>query len=358
MNSDQHKPNMNVLLTSAGRRGYLVEYFKQALNGRGQVVCANAFPDSAAMYAADQRVVVPFSNDSAYVGTIIDLCHKYEIGLICSFHDLDVYVLSQHCDELRHTGAVPVLPSAEWGRLTLDKYESTCLLNRNGFSVPWTSVRLSEAVRAIEEGTLGFPVTVKARGGFGSIGLSTCYSIDQIKRASDAAISQAESLDKSWRIPFPVEESVLFQQTILGNEYCIGLVNDLRGRYASHLVTHIHAMRAGESDAATTVDPQMAGDFPLRLSCITGHCGIWGVDCMQDNGVLRIIDINPRFTGDYPFQHIAGANIPAALIAWACDEQPDPFWLQSNVGVRAYKNLVPTPVPVTADDARVRVQQR
>ncbi len=36
---------MNVLLTCAGRRNYLVHYFREALAGRGQVYAADAKVD-------------------------------------------------------------------------------------------------------------------------------------------------------------------------------------------------------------------------------------------------------------------------------------------------------------------------
>ena len=33
---------MNILLTSAGRRTYMVEYFKEVLNGNGEVHASNS----------------------------------------------------------------------------------------------------------------------------------------------------------------------------------------------------------------------------------------------------------------------------------------------------------------------------
>ena len=333
--------NMNILLTSVGRRSYLVDYFRAALDGSGKVVCANMFEHAAGMYAADYAVVTSSSSDPRYIHEIVKICMKYEIGLIFSFHDLDVYILSQHLDELRKTGAIPVLPSPEWGRIALDKYECTCILRDSGFEVPWTTLDFDEASRSLDEGGLSYPVVVKARMGFGSQGFSFCHNLDQLKSAYSRAKKEVEAFGTSSYLSCPVDRGVLIQQAIHGKEYCVDVVNDLRGNFACSFMLEVHAMRAGETDMVSTVDPVMAGELPRRFAQLTRHTGIWGVDCMEDNGTLRIIDVNPRFTGDYPFHQIAGANVPAALIAWARGLESDPVWLRARAGVRAYKDLVP-----------------
>lgn len=332
----------NILLTSVGRRSYLVKYFKEALNGSGKVICANMYADAPAMYVADEAVVVPASNDAAYIPTIVDLCRKHDIKLIFSFHDLDTYILSHHLDDLRQTGAIPILPSAEWGQLTLDKYACSLLLQRHGLDIPWTSIRLDEAIAAIRAGELSFPVLVKARLGFGSLGLHRCHSIEELRWAYERVKQQVAAMDIGNYMAVDPDESVLIQQLVVGKEYCIDVVNDLNGHYVCHFMLEVHAMRAGESDKATTVDPAIAGELPARLSALTCHTGLWEMDCMDDRGVLRVIDVNPRFAGDYPFHHIAGANVPAALIAWTRGEEPRPEWLRAVAGVSGYKDLVPS----------------
>jgi carbamoyl-phosphate synthase large subunit len=330
---------MNILLTSVGRRSYLVKYFKQALAGRGQVICANMYADTAAMYVADQSVVVPASHDSRYIPKFLELCRDYQIKLVSSFHDLDLYILSQHQDEIRQAGAFPMLPSAEWGRIALDKQECHQYLSQHGFNLPWTTSDLSEALTALAQGWLKFPVIVKARMGFGSLGLQRCHSLEALQAAYALAKEHVCGLHVGDQALLQPDESILIQQSIQGREFRINVINDLSGQYVCHFICEVHAMRAGETDRATTVESSLAGDLPMRLSALTRHPGIWGVDCMDDNGVLRIIDINPRFAGEYPFFHLAGADIPRAIMAWLSGIKPKPSWLKIKTGVHGIKDI-------------------
>jgi carbamoyl-phosphate synthase large subunit len=261
--------------------------------------------------------------------------------LLLSLHDLDVFILAQKRDQLAETGAIPLLPDPEWARTCLDKYACGLRLQDGGWHVPWTSNSLTETKVALSEGRVNFPLMVKARMGFGSLGLHKCRNLEELDNLYHHV--QAELADSILQrfCPLPEDELVLTQEVIDGPECCVDVVNDLNGNYVTHFACQVHSMRAGESDRVITIDPAFVGNLPQRLSCMTRHAGMWGLDLMLHNGDPKIIDINPRFTGDYPFQHIAGANLPAALLAWARNENPKPKWLQPEIGIEGYKDLVP-----------------
>jgi carbamoyl-phosphate synthase large subunit len=335
----------NILLTSAGRRSYLVNYFKQALNGNGKVIATNMYSYTPAMLTADEAIVVPPSLDKDYIPNIVNICLEYDIDLICSLHDLDVFVLANNREQLIKTGSFPVIPSPQWARICLDKYECYTHLLQHGIDVPWTGVNLARALDALRTGELHFPIILKDRLGFGSRGLILCRSIDELKYQYDISLQQTNSINIDGFFAFRKEETVLIQQGIDGKEYCLNLINNLQGQYVCHFASEVHTMRAGETDTVTTFEPGIVGDLPRRLSSLTQHPGIWGLDIMYDQDISYVIDINPRFTGDYPFQQICGANIPAALISWVTGKEPDPAWLQPETGIRGYKDLVPTRIP-------------
>lgn len=334
---------MNILLTSVGRRGYLVRYFQQAVHGRGgKVFATNSHAHAPGMYAADHSEVVPPSFAENYLDTIIDLCRRNDIRLLCSCHDLDVFALAKGRDRLSDAGVTSMLPSPDWALTCLDKYECGNRLAAAGIEAPWSSISIKETKSALASGRITFPIVIKARIGFGSLGIDRCFNLGELDARVAHARDQLQETPVNDFLHIPAESSILFQEDLDGPEHRLGLVNDLSGLYAGHFNCQVHQMRAGESDSATTVDPGALGDLPLRLSALTRHAGFWGVDLMMNQDQPQIIDINPRFTGEYPFQHLAGANIPAVLCAWAEGKVPDPLWLRPKVGVRGYKEMVPT----------------
>jgi carbamoyl-phosphate synthase large subunit len=125
----------------------------------------------------------------------------------------------------------------------------------------------------------------------------------------------------------------IIQEWLAGQEYGFDVVNDLNGRYVCTLGRRKLDMRAGNTDRAETVaDPALE-----RLGEILGrqlrHLGSLDGDVLATHRGYCVLDLNPRFGGGYPFSHLAGANIPAALIAWASGQQPDPSWLRARPGV-------------------------
>lgn len=332
---------MNVLLTSVGRRSYLVHYFHEALSGQGKVIGANMFAKTPGMFAVDVAVVVPPANELGYVEALLSICQKHNVKLLCSLHDLDVFILSQHREKFERMGVVTTLPNSDWGRIALDKYECASVLEQAGVPAPVTFFHLETALSAVKNGEIRFPLVVKARFGFGSLGLRFCRSEKELLDAYSHVLEQVMASESAIFVDTPAQDSVIIQPAIQGREVCIGVCNDLEGCYHAHFACEVHAMRAGESDAATSIARAPFESMARKVSSATHHPGIWGIDLLDDNGTFRVIDVNPRFTGDYPFHHLAGCNIPAALIEWVVGKTPNPAYFKHTEGIAGYKDYVP-----------------
>jgi len=325
----------------------LVEYFKAAVGPGGQVICANSRDSAPARRAADQFHLVPESCAPGYVEAIKTLCVAQDIRALFSCHDLDACVLSRRQAELAGLPLTAFLPSPEWNEVTLDKLLTYRTLTRHGIACPWTTDDLAEARARMEAAQAcgrDYPIVLKARFGFGSLGLRHCNRPEDLTAAYEA--TRAEIAGSAFAATVaalqPDRSPLVIQEFAPGRELRLVVVNDLAGAHLTTLATEVHAMRAGESDTATTLPVEGAlAALGRRLSALTRHLGIWGVDCIERHGALHVLDLNPRFTGDYPFCHLAGADIPRALLALVAGKAPRPEDLVCRSGVSGYKDLVP-----------------
>ena len=93
---------MNVLLTSAGRRSYIVDYFKK-VNGVDKVYASNS-AYTIALQRADGYFISPLIYDSDYIPSLLDYCKKKDVRIVLSLFDIDLLVLAQHAEEFKNNG--------------------------------------------------------------------------------------------------------------------------------------------------------------------------------------------------------------------------------------------------------------
>ncbi len=338
---------MNVLLTCAGRRNYMVEYFRAALDGRGQVFAADGSSDAPALQEADRAFVVPPVSHREYVGHILDLCRRNEVGLLLSLNDLELPLLARNRERFRSQGTVAAVSSPEVIDICFDKWATAQFLERSGIAGPKTYLTLRDAQAALARRELALPLVIKPRWGSGSIGIAYVEDAEDLaptyhlirRQLARSILAEVSARD--------LERAVLIQERIGGQEYGLDVVNDLDGRHVTTFARCKLAMRAGETDRAVTVETFDLDRMGAAIGERLGHAGNLDCDVFLADGRLYVLELNPRFGGGYPFSHAAGANLPAALIAWASGKAPDLRWLRIRAGVKSAKcdRLVVAPSP-------------
>lgn len=330
---------MNVLLTSVGRRSYLVRYFKEALHGNGEVVATNSIPNAPGMWAADRSFVVPPAGAPGFIDRILDVCRENRVRLLCSLHDWEAPFIADAGDRFRHIGVIPVVSSRAVLDTCLDKFATYQFGMRENIRVPRTALGIVEARRQIANGELAFPLVVKPRWGQGSICIETVCDLEELQSACLLSQRKLARMESNGLLGTHCEETLIVQEQIGGVEYGLDVVHDLQGCFAACFVKRKLGMRAGETDAAETVASPELGQLGRLIGDRLGHIGMLDVDVLMDERGPCLLEMNPRFGGHYPFSHVAGANVPAALIAWANGKHPDKDWLHVVPGVRAFKDI-------------------
>lgn len=336
---------MNILLTSVGRRAYMVKYFKDVLGENGQVHVCNSDDLTVAFHYADKSVISPLIYDDNYIPFLLGYCEQNKIDILLSLFDIDLPVLSRNKEKFEKIGTKLIVSDERIIDICNDKWKTYHFLKDNGFAVPKTYISLQRVLLALESGELNYPIIVKPRFGCGSIGMSIAedeMALLYYFRRNTRTISKSYLKYESASVP--IDEQILYQECLKGQEYGADLIHDLNGSFKKVIVKKKIAMRAGETDISEIVDIPAINSELEKLGKSTRHIANMDCDVFLVNGKPYILEMNARFGGGYPFSHMGGCNLPQAIVSWVNGEQVSTEIFDVRIGSRGYKELVITDV--------------
>lgn len=227
--------NMNILLTSAGRRTYLVKYFQEALSGNGLVHAGNSVY-SAALQAADKAVITPLIYDSSYIDFLIKYCKKNNITAILSFFDVDLPILAKSKDRFKEAGISAVVSDYGVIHICNDKWETYNFLIDNRLDTPTSFINLHNVKIALTKQAINFPLIIKPRWGMGSIGLYEAENLMELDIFYSRCKKEIFKSYLSYESNEDPENCIIIQEKKTGEEFCMEVINNLDGKYINTFV--------------------------------------------------------------------------------------------------------------------------
>lgn len=333
---------MNILFTCAGRRNYLINYFKEALENDGKIFAADMQKTAPSLIDADQSIVVPSIYEKNYIKTLLRICEKNQIDVIISLNDLELPILAENIQSFENKNIKVIISNKDVINICFDKWKTYNFINKIGLNSPLTYINYENAKADLLSGKLKFPLIIKPRWGSASIGIEIVDNFDELElvyslvklKVVKSILHEASKED--------ISHSVLIQEFIDGIEYGIDIVNNLSGEYCSTIVKQKLAMRAGETDKAITVDEKNISKIGKNIGINLKHVANLDCDIFKRDDKYFILELNSRFGGGYPFSHMAGANIPLAIIKWLKNENApkECFMVKYNQMYSKYDNLM------------------
>lgn len=312
---------MNILFTCAGRRNYLINYCKEALNGKGKVLATDMSQLAPAMSDADISLLVPSIYSEDYIPNLLSIVKEYDINAIISLNDLELPILAHHKQAFADLGAKIIVSDSSVIDICFDKIKTRDFLASIGLNTPQTFTNYNQALQAIKEGQLTFPLVLKPRWGSASIGIEFPESPEEFELAYKLLMIKLKNTILFEASKNELDAAILIQQKLNGPEYGMDIVNDLDQEYFTTVVRKKLSMRAGETDKAVSVIDQRFSDIGEKISTNLKHIGNLDCDVFEQNGELYVLELNPRFGGGYPFSHEAGMNTIQAYLAWLAGEK-------------------------------------
>jgi carbamoyl-phosphate synthase large subunit len=207
---------------------------------------------------------------------------------------------------------------------------------------------------------LSWPVVVKPRFGMGSLGVLKAYTREELWAACSMCAREISGTYLRYESASAPDRAVLVQECCPGAEYGLDVISSLDGEYVTTIVRRKFGMRSGETDEAVILGPEAPEYSVLRetgeqLARLLHPKGLIDVDVILETGAPekagkealrprpRVIDINARFGGGYPFSHLAGADVPRAYVLWmeGRNEEAAEVCRGARPGVRGFKDIVP-----------------
>lgn len=329
---------MNVLLTSVGRRAYIVKYFKEILGESGKVHVCNSDNKSIAFKYADKKVISPLIYDNNYIDFLLSYCKNNKIDILISLFDIDLLVLAKNKVLFENIGTKVIVSDQKIIEICNDKWLTNQFLCENGFNTPKTYLNIQDVKDKIRLGEINYPIVVKPRFGCGSISISIAYDEEDLNYLTKKINKE---IDKTY-LKFEssvTNMKVIYQEYLNGQEYGVDIINDLDGNTRNVIIRKKIAMRSGETDIAEIVHDEHIYNELMKLGKCTRHIANMDCDVFIANNKLYILEMNARFGGGYPFSHLAGCNLPYAITRWVKGKEVDDDILFAKYGTLGFKEI-------------------
>lgn len=334
---------MNVMLTSVGRRAYMVKYFKEVLGEGGKVYVCNSDDKSIAFKYADEKVISPLIYDENYIPFLLDYCRRNSIDILISLFDIDLLMLAKHKNQFEEIGTKVIVSDPQIVEICNDKWKTYQFLINNGFCAPASYLSINQVIQKIAAGELNYPIVVKPRFGCGSISVAIAYDEEDLFYLTKKANKEITTSYLKYESAV-TEEKVIYQECLKGQEYGADIINDLNGVTQNVIVRKKIAMRSGETDIAELVDEPAIKDTLFKLGSVTKHISNMDCDVFLVDGKPYILEMNARFGGGYPFSHMGGCNLPQAIVNWVKGKEVSKDMISSRTGITGFKEIFITEV--------------
>lgn len=284
---------LNLLISSAGRRTKLVEYFKREFKGSGKIIAVDCDPLAPALYFADKNFIVPRIADPGYLEELKKLCLKEKVQAIISLIDPELLLMAKWKDELGKLGIKVIVSAEEAVDTCFDKLKMHKFLANNNFPYVKTYENLEDFNAGYANKDIKFPVVIKPIMGSASLGLRVVNNYEELSLA------------------FVGQNGLLIQEFFCGEEFGVDVYVDIISKEVISIFAKKKLrMRSGETDKAISVKDetlfQLIKDFITKL----GVMGPIDIDVFYANDKYYISEVNPRFGGGHLLAYECGDNYP------------------------------------------------
>lgn len=298
---------MNILITSIGQRGYLIEHFKEVSKGKYGIFAADALKYAPALKNADKAFVLPYASDKEYCEILIKICLENDIKAVFSINDLELPWLALYKDELGKHGINAVICDKPIIDMCTDKYYTYQFCQKNGIKAPrtylWTEKE--RLLQDLSDGRMKYPIVAKPRRGSKSIGIHMLNTREEL----------IEDIDAAQNSSMPDEQKCIYQEKLNGVLIGAHVLCNNRHEPVSIVTMKNLTEHFGETYQNIAYHDKSLFQYVFDAVNHVGAYGIIDLNIMQkDNGEFVLLEFNPRMSGGYSLSHYSNPLFTKTLL--------------------------------------------
>lgn len=290
----------NVLVTCGGKWAGTICQLRRSMKlvpelSLGSIYVADREAATPAGHFADGSHVVPPIASPDYIHELLRVCNERHIRVIVPLIDVDLVRLTEYAGAFAAEGIAVVSSGRELTALCMDKLAFGQLLIRHGIPTP-------TVLSAADLHSDSFPVFVKPRSGFGSIGAGPIRSRHELADALAA------------------DPTLIVQELADGAEYTVDAFVNRHGQCTVRVPRLREKVVGGEAVRARTVRDPVILDVADRVIDVLARAGYRGPLNVQLMSGRRtwVIEVNARIASASVLANMAtGGRYYAAVLAGA-----------------------------------------
>lgn len=254
-----------------------------------KLVATSIYDSPVARKYCDFFEIAPNTMEACYFQWLKEIVERYKIDLLIPGIELDMFMWNQHRTELNDIRAKILINNPALIELCGDKWKFYQKLQKIGNDYCIPSIISDDFMHIDKE--FGTPFIMKPRRGYGSKGIEKIYD----QKDFDYFLEK-------------YKEKVMFQKLIRGKEYTIGTFFDFNHELKAYIAMERKLSSGGYTEEAQIVEIEGIKSILQMLGKQFQVEGIANFQFIEDEGKLKLLEINPRISSSTAIREAFGYN--------------------------------------------------
>lgn len=287
-----------------------------------RLVGTSIYDSDVVRYFSDIFVIAPHTDNEMYLEWLKNTVQEYHIEILIPGIEIDMYKWNANRKVIESWGVKLLLNTKELIDLCYDKWKFYEKLKQidNSLCIPTYINKEYEEIRKI----VGDRILIKPRNGYASKGIKKVTSKKEYLFYTEGNA-----------------EHLMVQKEIQGEEYTVGAFYDNKSNLCNYISMERKLGTGGFTEYAEVKEVPQLKDILIKLGKAFRAVGPTNFQFINDGGVLKLLEINPRISSTTHIRTLFGYNECSMGVEFIADSIiPESISLRKGRATRYIEEMV------------------